>query len=681
MKKTLIVAAILVCTSLFNPANGQTLVSADYGTWAEYPLIKKVGIYQTPLTCAEWVERDFPKLSQIPSRVMRFEMGWGRDNQYGTNAIAGTREHLTYDFSDVDFMFDIARRNTQNFIFSHCYTPVALQQSTNGGLIAPPKDYNKWKEINKVATEHWKQKGYSNRYIEIWNEPDFDLFFNGTLDDYLKMYQYASLGAREADADAKIGGPALAFQTGWYQSLVNYVKNYDGNGSRLPLDFLSGHAYGSTFTWTLDPMRKALNSLGDNGAEMLLTEYTPYAQADYAAHGKIERAEAAAAFFSALHTMLKYTDLEHVTWAQYIDPQNSRTGQTFTNGDKLGILDGNDGSRKAVFNAFRIYGMMPINRCEMTTGGLGGLSSADESHVATVLWNNSDTEKKIWLTMKNIPFDEGIVEIYQIDTLHNSWYETGCDDLVPTLVSTETFTNNQYKIRNSILPKGVFFVSATALNAKTLFPENNFAKLVSTHHWYTERTDEAPYALFDTKTWTAYLSMNTNEKGWALENVVAEDLPELVAVKGMDNEFLSYKDVNSSLNVRIDFQTKDGTYKKAVVFYDKYYDTSRDKIIPWGTKRAPDEVVKVENLCDFIINVNKHAPENFSNRVTITFEMCNMGRGAKANFQLSKGDQTGIADVEMHRTRGEKTYTLMGTMADRGYRGIVIEKGKKKVIR
>ncbi len=674
MKFIRIIVLVYAFLAFIISSSAQTLVSADYGTWTEFPLVKKIGIYQTPLTCSEWVERDFPKLSQIPSRVMRYEMGWGRNKQYGTDAIDGTLEQPTYDFSAVDFMLDIAKNNTQSFILSHCYIPKMLQQSSNG-LLDPPVDYNIWKDINKVATEHWKQKGYSNRYVEIWNEPDFSLFFNGTLDDYLKIYQYASLGAREADPDAKIGGPALAFQTRWYQSLVNHVKN-----SALPLDFLSGHAYGTSFTWTLEPMRKALNSLGNNCAEMLLTEYTPYEQADYAANGKVERAEAAAAFFNALSIMLKYTDLEYVTWAQYIDPQNSRTGQTFTNGDKLGIMDGNDGSRKALFNAFRLYGMMPINRCEMTTGGLGGMSSADDKHVATVLWNNSDTEKKIWLTLKNIPFSEGTIEIYQIDTLHNSWYETGKDDLVPTLVSTETFTNNQYKIRNSILPQGVFFISATSLDADPLFPENNFAKLIKTQHWYTQRSEEAPYALFDTKTWSAFLSMNSNDTGLALESIIAEDLPSRISVKCIDNGLLSFQDNNSTLNLRMDYQAENGKYTKSVLFYDKFYNQNRNNIIPWGTQKVPDEIVKITDIHDFTIDVNKYKPKDSNGRIIITFEMCNMGKGAKANFQLLKNDESSINNLELKKTENNTMYSPTGIRINKKYKGLVIQNGKKKII-
>ena len=139
----------------------------------------------------------------------------------------------------------------------------------------------------------------------------------------------------------------------------------------IPLGFLSGHAYGPDYSWQLNGMRSALNSLGRNEAEMLLTEYSPYTAAEYQKDGPVEKAEAAMTFFNALPGFLECTDLSFVNWAQYIDPG-------FFVGDKLGLIDRDSGARKALFNAFKLYGMMPSDRRRMSVSGsnVKGLTTA-----------------------------------------------------------------------------------------------------------------------------------------------------------------------------------------------------------------------------------------------------------------------------------------------------------------
>lgn len=79
------------------------------------------------------------------------------------------------------------------------------------------------------------------------------------------------------------------------------------NGSSTSL---SGHAYGSDYSWQLKTMRNALTLLGRNEAEMLLTEYSPYVAADYQKDGPVERAVAAMTFFKAAGLALVGVEVE-----------------------------------------------------------------------------------------------------------------------------------------------------------------------------------------------------------------------------------------------------------------------------------------------------------------------------------------------------------------------------------
>lgn len=649
MKKNIITAFSLV-TSI--QAMAQVNANANFGRWIEHPLTKKISVYQTPLGTQSSFERDLPRLSEIEARAMRYEIAWGKD-VYAASCIGGTKENPTYNFTDLDYFFDKCKDHTPTFVFSHGYTPGIIQQG--GDWQNPPSDYNTWAAINKRFAQHWREKGYTNSYIEVWNEPDLtNVFFHGDANDYLRIYEYAAPAIREADPDVKIGGPAGA-SAGWHQYLVNKALN-----NNWPLDFLSGHAYGPSYTWQLDGMRAQLNKLGNKQAEMLLTEYAPYSGLDIHADGPVEQADAAVTFFDALPTMLDYIDLTYVTWAQYIDPTNPHTGATFGRGggDKMGLIEANTGYRKALFNAFKLYGWMPVDRRYISVGTpFKGLASADDNCVAACLWNTSNAKQDLHFTMKNIPFTSGTLEIYHIDKHINSWYESGTDDLVPDRREQVEITDGQFVVDNFIRERGVFFVRIMADTSLPTFPVNNFAKLIRTHQWYETRSNNYPYAFFDQKTWTARLSTNEKTGGWALMGVTAENVPESFEVLTKNSENMDDRDENSTLNMRIDFRSTDGTYKKSVLFHGGLYHDNRTQLIPWGTGSAPDQVVQVDDFSHFTVNLNDYKPQDFDGRAVFTFDMNNVGDGCKANFQLRRFDDVQLATVDVDQS-GEESVML-----------------------
>ena len=401
---------------VMSPLHSQVTVRVYGAQWEDHPLVKKIGLYQTPLVSKEWLDRDFPKLAELESRSMRYEMACGKDDLYGQPCVVGTIQKPAYSLANVDYLLTKARKYCPVLVISHGYTPTILQSRPTewSGFMDPPTDLSIWGAINERFAREWKNKGYTNSYVEVWNEPDLtDGFFTGTVNDYLDIYEAAAPAVHQGYADIKVGGPAGAFNW-WHQPLVDRVK-----ARNLPLDFLSGHAYGADYSWQLEGMRSALNSLGRNEAEMLLTEYSPYSAADYQKDGPVERAEAAMTFFNALPGFLECPDLTYVNWAQYIDPG-------FFVGDKLGLVDRDSGARKALFNAFKLYGMMPSDRrrISVSESNVKGMASASPNCVATVLWNTSTGERSLNIKLDNIPFESGTLEVYHIDEGHNSWYET-----------------------------------------------------------------------------------------------------------------------------------------------------------------------------------------------------------------------------------------------------------------
>ncbi|MBQ3780914.1 MAG: hypothetical protein II801_03915 [Bacteroidaceae bacterium] len=620
---------------LTQSAQAQVAVQVNCSQWEEYPLVKKIGVYQTPLVNKNWLDRDFPKLEDLEARSMRYEMACGKDDLYGQPCVLGTAKRPTYSMTDVDYLLTLAKKYTPSLIIAHGYTPTILQSRPDewAGFMDTPTDYNTWSAINKRFAREWRSKKYTNSYVEIWNEPDLkDGFFTGTLEDYLHIYETAAPAVIEGYSDIKVGGPSGAFNW-WHQALCDRAKQ-----KGLPLDFLSGHTYGPDYSGQLNAMRAALNSLGNNEAEMLLTEYSPYTPAEYQADGPVEKAEAAMTFFNALPGMLACPDLTHVSWAQYIDPG-------FFVGDKLGLIDRDSGAPKALYNAFRLYGMMPADRCQINIGGnvLQGMASVADDCVTAVVWNPSTTEQTFNMTLTNIPFKTGTLEVWHIDETENSWYETRKSTFTVSRSEPATINLKRQQLSDFVRSKGVCFVRIKSDEAKPLFPTTRLGTVVRTHQWFPNRTNEASYALFDPKTWTVRMSSNQEATGWALVGIEAERLPDYIQVNGKRNGSMRRNGSNYALCLRIDYQASTGEYVHSVLFHGGVYRDTRTTVLPWGTKRVPDEVVRVDNLNDFVIPVAEHQPADFNGRVILTCDMASIGSGVKQNFQFSEGTPTGIS--------------------------------------
>ncbi len=657
MKRRVLLCALVLQMSLL-PLRSQVSVHVYGSQWEDYPLVKKIGLYQTPLVSRGWLDRDFPKLSELESRSMRYEMACGKDDLYGQPCVVGTSNSPSYSMSEINYLLTQARRYCPVLVISHGYTPTILQRRPTewSGFMDPPTDLGVWGAINERFAREWKTRNFTNSYVEVWNEPDLrDGFFTGGVEEYLDIYESAALGVSRGNADIKVGGPSGAFNW-WHQALVDRVKSRD-----LPLDFLSGHAYGADYSWQLDGMRQALTSLGRNEAEMLLTEYSPYAAADYQKDGPVERAESAMTFFNALPGFLECPDLTYVNWAQYIDPG-------FFVGDKLGLVDRDSGARKALFHAFKLYGMMPSDRRRMSVSGgvVKGMASASGDCVAAVLWNPSTSEHPLSVTLDDIPFGSGTLEVYHIDEGHNSWYETRKGTLTKSRSEHIELADGSVRVDDVVRSKGVCFIRVVADDAVPLYPRMVLGTIVRTHQWYPKRTNNASYALFDPKTWTVRLSSNKDAGGLALIGIEATRLPDVLQVDGLRSGTPIHRSSTSAMTIRVDYQSSAGEYVHSVLYHEGLYTAGRSLELPWGTRRAPDEVEEVESLNATSLDLAAHQPEGFNGRVVITFEMRNVGAGLKQNYQLSRGTSTGIHGV---LTEADASGTVVDVMPATGAKG------------
>lgn len=148
-----------------------------------------------------------------------------------------------------------------------------------------PKDFNKWAQICEhiIAhyTEGWADGFYWDMpYWEIWNEPDLDRddstnkrCWGGTADEFFKLFRVAALHLKKRFPHLKIGGPALAFNTGeWLDRFLAAMTE----GERVPMDFFSWHIYctePADMTNRAKIVREKLDAAGYTGTESICNEW------------------------------------------------------------------------------------------------------------------------------------------------------------------------------------------------------------------------------------------------------------------------------------------------------------------------------------------------------------------------------------------------------------------------
>lgn len=624
MLKTLIISLFITFLYGFN-LRAQVNVEADFSHSVDFPLIKtKFGVYETPILDIEGKLSTMPALKELDVQWFRYENGWGKnDIDFNGGQIKGTSGNLEYNREDYTRFLTAVVNSGPSLLISHSYTPDPLKPANDWK--DRPSNMEVWEKINFDYAVFGKKLGLNKLYYEIWNEPDFFWFSTFDKNTYFQIYKSGALGVKRGDKDAKVGGPVTAF-TNWHTDFVQYVEDND-----LPFDFLSGHAYGNA-DGQIEAMRRALGTYDRSEIEMLMTEYASYPTEPNTAYqpgGKVEQYIAAADFFGDVKNLLTHTDLTQVYWAQWTS--------------EMGLLT-YGGKKKALYNAFKIYNELPVNRKKVTvSNGVDAMASADAHNAGIVVWStNEASEEALTITLDNLPFPSGTVALYRIDAEHSSYLENRNRENL-TQVETFTFTDNTFTWTGQIPPKAIVYLKLFDGSNQSELEKRTVATVVQTKNWYYDRGN-THYAYFNPQTWYARLGMGSGkDEAQALVGAILEDIPTKLRVN-VETEG-EIKIINSTaLGVRVDYQDIEGKYQYSTFYHDKIYQTT-DEAFPWGTKRSPDELIEVDDLSNFIIDVVAKAPEDFRGRIILSFIMQNTGKNTSANIKIEKASEE-IISVE-----------------------------------
>jgi xylan 1,4-beta-xylosidase len=156
---------------------------------------------------------------------------------------------LFLNFTYLDEVFDaMLERGVRPFV-EVGFMPQALASGTQTvfwwkGNVTPPKDWELWAQTLKGIVSHWFERYGRNEVlswpIEIWNEPNLDVFWEkADMEGYFRLYEESVRAIKSVDKELRVGGPAICGGADhWIDAFLAFVRE-----KSLPLDFVSRHLY------------------------------------------------------------------------------------------------------------------------------------------------------------------------------------------------------------------------------------------------------------------------------------------------------------------------------------------------------------------------------------------------------------------------------------------------------
>jgi len=287
---------------------------------------------------------------------------------------------------------------------------------------------NRYKPGGDLAEINRWGRGRGIRVWEVWNEPDFTLFWLGNVDEYAQLVKVAYAAARQADSEAiiMIGGLVLFEKPAFLPQMLDIYKA-DPNPvpGRYPFDKVAIHSYSDpTFTFaSLQRTETQLNVYGLGDREIWVNESGVAVWDDYPGPTWADRADqivfratqeeqanyviqnAAYAFMAGAEVLFHFQ--------LYDDCGNQGAGSDFAPGtvgqwgDALGLYRNerdnvcftqhpNPGSGRPAFDAFNtvvdIFSTAEITPLQMFTLGSQRwlvFARPDSAELVIMIWNES----------------------------------------------------------------------------------------------------------------------------------------------------------------------------------------------------------------------------------------------------------------------------------------------------
>jgi len=373
--------------------------------------------------------------------------------------------------------------------YRHHWSPGATYEEIFTGWAYPPKDYQKWSalvyEWVKHCVQRYGESEVKSWWWEVWNEPNIG-YWRGKKEDYFKLYDFAADGLKRACPGARIGGPTTTGPS--WDKAAEYLKdflthcatgtNYATGKTGSPLDYISWHAKGSPKVVDGHVRMSMISELKDveegfrivsssmfrqlpiiigecdpEGCAACSMQYNP--QNAYR-NGTMYSSYTASSFSRIYDLAARYgVHMEGaVSWSFEFEEQRWFDGfrDLATNG-----VD------KPVLNVFRMWGLMPGTRLEVSNedaipldslvrrgvrgekADIHALAAGDKKGIGVMVWNYHDDDlpaaaASVVLKLKGVAARRVVAEHYRIDAEHSNSYEVWKKMGSPQTVSAEQYS-------------------------------------------------------------------------------------------------------------------------------------------------------------------------------------------------------------------------------------------------
>ena len=154
-----------------------------------------------------------------------------------------------HDFSGIDRIYDRVLGLGLRPIVELSFMPRDLASDPSktvfdyGAIVSPPRDWGRWESLVAELTAHLVERFGRDEVrrwaFEVWNEANLDVFWSGTRDEYLRLYDASARAVKSVDGELIVGGPASAAGK-WVDELLAHCAE-----AGSPIDFVSTHTYGN----------------------------------------------------------------------------------------------------------------------------------------------------------------------------------------------------------------------------------------------------------------------------------------------------------------------------------------------------------------------------------------------------------------------------------------------------
>jgi xylan 1,4-beta-xylosidase len=357
--------------------------------------------------------------------------------------------------------------------YQHTWDPGDPYGNIYTGWAYPPKEYEKWAELVfrwvSHSVERYGTAEVATWYWELWNEPNIG-YWQGTTEEYIKLYDYTADAVKRALPEARFGGPHVT-GPGWEVSEtflreflshclhgINHVTGKQGS----PLDFIAFHAKGSPeivegrvrmdlgrqlrdisagfeIVASYPELKHLPVIIGESDPEGCAACPIKHYPHNAYRNGTMYPSYTAAVFPRKMelaeHFGVNFTGA--VTWAFEFEDQPWFNGYRDL---------ATNGVNKPVLNVFRMYGMMQGQRVEVSSSGaydlftvrdssvrgdrpdIGALAAKSKNSATVMVWNYHDDDillpaTPVQVSIHGIPGKRVLLSHYRIDRDHSNSYE------------------------------------------------------------------------------------------------------------------------------------------------------------------------------------------------------------------------------------------------------------------